>query len=203
MSVQINSIAIDIVLLPPDKVMQICKKINAKLWSQTKIGFPFDDTHLPHISLMQQYVKTNQLVEVGNVIELIASKTKSLSLKITGIETEEFDGSNVSSFEITKSAEILKLHESLLQAMELYSTTGDQKSWYQDPGEIIVDAILDYTNSFREKYSHDKFQPHITLGFGPTPIFNQPLSFTASRLAICRLGNNDTCRKILKEWVLK
>lgn len=46
----------------------------------------------------------------------------------------------------------------------------------------------------------EDFLPHITLGKGTLDAKAGETSFTASRLALCHLGNHCTCRKVLGEW---
>ena len=48
----------------------------------------------------------------------------------------------------------------------------------------------------------ENYHPHITLGMGVLLGLNLPISFIASRLALCHLGTHCTCKKILTEFKL-
>jgi hypothetical protein len=64
--------------------------------------------------------------------------------------------------------------------------------------------MFPYIQNFTQNSSYKNFNPHITIGDG---IFERKLKlqikFTASRLALCHLGNYCTCREILYETSLK
>lgn len=198
-----KSLAIDVVLIPPDDVLTICRKINAELRNQDKRGFPFDATHWPHITLLQQYIPTAKLPEIFHVLKSIASNTPPLTLQVTHIHSEVFEGLKISGFEIAQTKDMLRLGLSVTDALEPWIASGDEHSWYRDPGETIRLGSLRWLEQFRNK-TFAKHHPHITLGVGPTPTFqNLPIDFTASRLAVCHLGNFNTCRKILKEGSLR
>ena len=44
--------------------------------------------------------------------------------------------------------------------------------------------------------------PHITIGYGELSHFLFPEEFTASKLALCHLGNHCTCRRVLASFAL-
>jgi len=197
-----KSHAIDVVLLPPEEVMSLCHEMNSSLWSQTHDGFRFDETHLPHISLVQQYVQQAALRDIVSVITSTVAATQALSLSATHTGSATIDGGlTVSGLEFGTSPELLRLHQSLMTALEPFVSTGDETAWYRDLGEHIRPGSLRWLKNYRRP--NRQFHPHITLGVGPAPTLNQPLRFTVDRLALCHLGNFNTCRKILDEWRLK
>ncbi|MBI4426027.1 MAG: 2'-5' RNA ligase family protein [Candidatus Kerfeldbacteria bacterium] len=195
-----KSLAIDVVLLPPEDVMAKCRELNARLWEETKQGFRFDDTHLPHITLVQQYIRSADQPAVMTAITSIANNTRPITFDITKISAETFEGLNIFGFELSNPANFQRLQNILLAKLEPFVATGDENGWYRDSGESIRTGSLKWVDEFRTKSSH---HPHMTLGVGPTPVLNEPFSFTASRLAVCHLGNFNTCRKILQEWRLQ
>jgi hypothetical protein len=71
-----------------------------------------------------------------------------------------------------------------------------------DHDETINPDCFHWINDVETSFGANNFKPHITVGdLAPEPsVF--PLLFTASRLAICQLGNYNTCRKILFETKL-
>jgi hypothetical protein len=75
MSTPNNSIAIDIALLPPDDIMELCRSINDSLWQETKQGYRFSDTFLPHITLFQCFIQPQRLDALNNELQRQMLKT--------------------------------------------------------------------------------------------------------------------------------
>jgi len=75
----------------------------------------------------------------------------------------------------------------------------------------LVRGTLLWIKNYSEKSSFEKFFPHITIGygeisdlpFGSCEAGTFPMKFTASKIALCHLGNHCTCRKILTSVELK
>src|SRR5262249_37538906 len=56
--------AIDIALEPDATMIQHAKDANARLLKSFPKGFPLDETHHPHITILQQFVRTKELDKV-------------------------------------------------------------------------------------------------------------------------------------------
>src|ERR1700744_3342149 len=64
-SAQQNAVtAIDIALEPDATMMQHAKAANARLLKSFPKGFPLDETHHPHVTMLQQFVRTDDLDKV-------------------------------------------------------------------------------------------------------------------------------------------
>jgi len=61
----------------------------------------------------------------------------------------------------------------------------------------VEESTLLWIRNYPEKASYEKFLPHITIGYGRIGDFSFPSRFTAYKLALCHLGNDCTCRKVL------
>ena len=97
---------------------------------------------------------------------------------------------------IEKSEALQQLHESIMRALDPYLESEATLDMLYSPPK--VDEIsLSWIRKYREKWSFEKFYPHITLGIGRTNQQDVVISFVASELALCHLGNYCTCRKIL------
>ncbi|MBI4092768.1 MAG: hypothetical protein HY420_02480 [Candidatus Kerfeldbacteria bacterium] len=193
-----KSLAINVALLPPDDVMKKCREINARLWQKTKQGFRLDETHLPHISLVQQYIAAASLANVCSAIEQEIRNRPPLILHVFEIHPHTLeDGLVISGLNITPTPEIVNLHERLTRTAASYITEGDQSSFYGFEAEPIRAGSIQWTRDYPQKKTYN---PHLTLGVGVSTDIEVPFTFTASRLAVCHIGNFNTCRKILKEW---
>jgi hypothetical protein len=62
---------------------------------------------------------------------------------------------------------------------------------------IAGESTLLWIKNYPEKSAFENFFPHITIGYGQINNLSFAAEFTASKLALCHLGNHCTCRKIL------
>jgi hypothetical protein len=109
-----------------------------------------------------------------------------------------------SGFLLSLDERLKKFQRAIDNVIRPFITTGDATSFVADPGETIRQGSVDWAAGFSRNHPDGtNYQPHISLGVGKVKPLKEPISFTASHFAVCHLGNFNTCRKILKEWVLK
>src|SRR5215475_10768469 len=68
--------AIDIALEPDATMVQHAVAANVRLLKSFPKGFPLDETHHPHISLVQQFVHTDDLGKVFAAADAVLAKEK-------------------------------------------------------------------------------------------------------------------------------
>jgi hypothetical protein len=82
-----NVTAIDILITPDEAAIQRAREVNACVLKTMPAGWVLDDTHLPHITTLQRYVRTADLDHVydavGNV--LMDTDMATFSYKILNI----------------------------------------------------------------------------------------------------------------------
>ena len=66
--------AIDIALEPDATIIQHARDANARLLKDFPKGFALDATHHPHISLLQQFVRTDELDKVYAAATAVMAK---------------------------------------------------------------------------------------------------------------------------------
>src|SRR3989338_1233681 len=102
--------AIDIVLLPPDHIMELVIDLNTRAFSRGEAKFKLSKTKLfPHITLLMGCMSSEIEQEVIRQINAIAAATVSLRLEITDQRGDMLS--------IKKSKEIDNLHRSLLASV--------------------------------------------------------------------------------------
>lgn len=190
-----QKIAIDIVLLPPEEVVEKATEINQTLETQ-EIDFKEDDIY-PHITLLMGCLEEQKVPQVESLLRELAQASGAMPLQISGIKAE---GSV--SFEVEKTGNLQGLHEKLIQKLTPFLSYDATEEMFYRPEEVKENAI-NYVNRFLHEASHDRFWPHLTLGYGDYADEKLKLPFTASRLALCQLGKHCTCRNILHEEKLK
>jgi 2'-5' RNA ligase len=194
-----NKIAIDVVLIPPDDVLQLAIDINKTFPNTATESYVLDlKTCIPHITLLMGLVTREQLSEVCHKLDSIAKKFSPLNLKIIGTHTSTRpDGKVLSTLVIENTVELQKLHETTLDKMNsIFTYEGVQKEMFYSPPPV-KEIPLFWVKGFAETSVRENYKPHITLGVGEPKWAVSPVQFTASRLALCHLGNYCTCRDLL------
>ncbi len=192
--------AFDVVLLPPEDITNLALDINSRLVKKHERKIVLDRNYcLPHISLAMGVIEDSDLEKARRILKDIAVSFSPLELTIKSMPLETLpNGKKVSFFEIEKTQELQALHNQVMEKLAPYvSYDATLADMYQDPRPEEIS--LTWINGFRDNSSFNRFSPHTTLGVGETYSPKMPIIFTASRLAICHLGNYCTCRKIIAE----
>jgi hypothetical protein len=199
-----KKIAINVVILPPDPVMDLALEWNQMLRKARPTNIALGKLqYLPHISIVMGCIRADQLDHAIGKLQSIATQYHTLELQVPNIRAvSTASGNKVVSFDIMLTQELVLLHESIVAAFRPFLTQDADDSALNDSPPISSDAV-DWINHYIPDQCFDHFWPHITLGFGDPPAAFQRISFFASRLAICHLGNYCTCSTILAETVLK
>ncbi|MBN2269912.1 MAG: hypothetical protein JXN61_04815 [Sedimentisphaerales bacterium] len=192
-------IAVDVVLLPSetmaDKVIEANRRLPDKRITLSKEGC------LPHISLAMGCIEQDNVRQIEGILSEIAEQFAVGRLKIADIHLGANSlGERVSSFEIERTEAIQSLHEQVMQRLKLYLSYDVTADMLLAPP--ISESTLRWIAEFPEKSAYANFFPHITIGYGEMGFFSVPAEFSVSKLALCRLGNHCTCRKVLSFRVL-
>lgn len=191
---EMAKIAIDVVLLPSEAMMDKAIEANSQL-SDRKIVLD-KASCLPHVSLVMGCIEKGDIAEIQAILLQIAEQCTLNRLKIVGIHLDTNSvGEKVSSFEIERSQSLQALHEEIMQNLKPYLTYDVTRDMVMAPP--IGESTLRWISSYPEKSTFESFFPHITIGYGQIEAFSFPEEFPVAQLALCHLGNHCTCRKIL------
>ena len=190
-------IAVDVVLLPDETMTDKAIEMNAKLVKQFGSEIVLHkEKCLPHISLAMGCIDEEDITFIEKVLETIAERYTIGEMEIVGINTStNSKGETVSVFEVRKTKELQALHEKVMERVQPYfSNTVTSDMIYGD--EQVSETTLEWIETYRENAGFSRFFPHITIGYGQAQGPEQPIIFLASKLALCHLGNNCTCKNI-------
>ena len=195
-----SKIAVDVVLLPGEEVTRRAIEANTELIKKAgrKIVLSKENC-LPHISLAMGCIDRNDIEAISKVLERIAIEyaAEAAKLSITGVHiTTNSVGEKVSAFIVEKTKGLQLLHEKVMKTLKPYLSYDVSADMIYGT-EQVADSTLLWIRNYPDKSSFENFLPHITIGYGETEPIESPMSFTASRLALCHLGNHCTCRQIL------
>lgn len=187
----VDKLAIDIALLPPEEIMDEVIKINKRFGP---IFYLNKTNRLPHITLSQAVIKTADMTKAKKKLKEIAVNFRLLSLKAALVDKPEV------MLEVSNTGELKSLHKIIMDEFSnLVSYDAEEKYFYD---QHVRQKSIYYVHRFRTNSAYDNFYPHITLGTTKPISSGQEFSFTAKRIAICHLGNYNTCRQILAETTL-
>lgn len=191
-------IAIDVVLLPPEEIMDFCIEINKGAAEKGQDKGPLGkEDFIPHISLAMGCMEEEKLPEVMGIIKNIANNFPPLKLEITELYyATACDGIKSYGLLLKKTEILQKLHEKLMGALDsflTYDATSEAIYFKEDESP----AEPEYVNEYKDKFSYENFKPHITLRCKEADYKTFPIEFTVSALAVCHVGISTTCRKIL------
>ena len=189
-------IALDVAVLPPADVTARAVALSTALPEAESPPLRLDAEHLPHITLMQLFARTNELdvvlSRVGDTVRTIAP----LQLRVTG----GGQGTNSVSMTIEKAPPLVQLHEQVMEALRgVERPDGGTGAFFGDDARLR-DVL--WVTGYRLKSSFHHFEPHITLGHGSKPPVIEPFAFQADTVAVCHLGRYCTCRRVLRQWTL-
>ncbi len=191
-------IAVDVVLLPLEEMADKAIAANKELLKQCPDKIVLDKENcLPHISLAMGCIDERDTADIEKVLRTIARQNSLGRLSVIGIHTgTNSAGEKVSVFQIEKTEALQLLHEEVMQRLSPYFSYDVTVDMVLSP-PMAGESTLLWIKNYPEKSSFEKFSPHITIGYGEINNFSFPIKFTASKLALCHLGNHCTCRRIL------
>lgn len=188
-----------LILIPPDDIIQLVIDINKTFTEAATENYILDaKTCIPHISLLMGLMTRKQVPEVSRRLQILAENFSALKLKITSVKTPARpDGKVLSVLEIEKTPELQKLHETILDEINsVFTYEGVDKEMFYTPPPVNK-VPMSWVQGFVQTSVRENYKPHITLGVGEPRQKITPVHFTASQLALCHLGNHNTCRDIL------
>jgi 2'-5' RNA ligase len=207
--------AIDVLIDPDEQAIERARKINARLLKSLTQGWALDDTHKPHITTLQRYVRTADLDKVYDAVEKIIGETDMASLGYQAVKITHadwgFPGYGPTVLLVQVSPEVVAFQAELEAAVAPFvESGGTTEAFVADPGEVISPTIVKWVEAYvPDQIGDGKYLPHLTVGAGKFEdlkiIEAEPFdAFDVHPVAVAvyHLGNNGTARKLLKEWSL-
>jgi 2'-5' RNA ligase len=205
--------AIDVLVDPDEEAIERAREVNAKLLESLPQGWKLDETHQPHITTLQRYVRTADLDNVYDAVEKTVGNTDTaaLSYRALGITHADwgFPGYGPTVLQVQVSPKVLDFQATLVAALEPFvESGGTAEAFVTDPGEVISPTIIDWVEKFVPNQIGDgKYFPHLTVGvdtFEHLKIIEaepfDAFEVHPASVALYHLGNNGTARKLLKSW---
>ena len=205
--------AIDIALEPDATMIDHAKAANARLLKSFPKGFALDATHHPHISMLQQFVRTDDLDKVYAAADAVFAKEKprAWTLKAYKYYYIPAPPMGVAGIVIEPNDELHRLQDALIKAVEPYTVkTGTPAAFFsEDGGRDIQPQLISYVENFVRDAAGKRFNPHVTIGVATEKYLNEMLAepfpsftFSPAGASVYQLGSFGTARKELKALTL-
>jgi hypothetical protein len=209
-----NSVtAIDIALEPDGTMIQHVQAANARLLQDFPQGFGLDATHHPHVTMLQQFVRTADLDQVYAAAGRAFAEEKPLSWKLRAFKYYYIPSPPVglAGIVIEPTPDLLRLQQELIAAITPFTVrTGTPAAFMStEDGRDIQTFLIDYVADFVKIAAGPKFNPHVTAGVATQAYLNKLLAepfdaFTFSPVgaSVYQLGSFGTARKELHALAL-
>lgn len=205
--------AIDIALEPDATMLQHAKAANARLLKAFPKGFALDATHHPHVTMLQQFVRTADLDKVYAAANKVLENEKPETWKLKAIKYYYIPSPPIglAGIVVEPTEDLLRLQQKLIDAVAPYTEkTGTPAAFMStEDGRDIQEFLIDYVANFVTIAAGKKFNPHVTIGVGTEAYLNDMLAepfeaFTFSPVgaSVYQLGSFGTARKELKALTL-
>jgi len=207
--------AIDVLIDPDEATMERARAVNARMLQSLPQGWALDDTHQPHITTLQRYVRTADLDRVYEAVEKTVAETDMASLSYQAVKIAHadwgFPGYGPAVLLVQVSPEVLDFQARLTAAVAPFVEPGGTAgAFVADPGEVISPTIINWVEGYvPAQIGAGKYLPHLTVGaakFDDLKIIEaEPFDTFAvhpAGVAVYHLGNNGTARELLKAWPL-
>jgi 2'-5' RNA ligase len=201
--------AIDIALEPDATMIDAAKAANARLLKSFPKGFSLDATHHPHISMLQQFVRTDDLDKVYAAANAVLAKEKPTTWTLKAFKYYYIPAPpmGVAGIVIEPTEDLHRLQDELIKAVEPYTTkTGTPAAFFsEDGGRDIQPQLISYVEHFVQDAAGKRFNPHVTIGVATEKYLNEMLAepfpsftFSPAGASVYQLGSFGTARKELK-----
>jgi 2'-5' RNA ligase len=206
--------AIDIALEPDATMVQHAKAANARLLRHFPKGFTLDATHHPHVTMLQQFVRTADLDKVYAAAAGVLAKERPAGWQLRAIKYYYIPSPPIglAGIVVEPTDDLLRLQYDLIDAVAPFTVkTGTPAAFFStEEGRDIQEALIDYVANFVEIGAGKKFNPHVTIGVGTETYLKEMLAepfeaftFSPASASVYQLGSFGTARKELKALTLK
>jgi 2'-5' RNA ligase superfamily len=203
-------VAIDVLLVPDQTMLDASAEWNARMRAQTPDGFELDETHQPHVTLIQRHVLASDLDAVLAAVSRVRADFDigSLTMQANGIYHIPTGDQGLAGITITPSKALLELQAAVIEAVNPFDAgAADESAYVPDPTGTPFDPFLfQYVETFVPEQTGDKYNPHVTIGIAPAvwleEVESRPFDafeFGATGLAVYQLGNFGTASLRLDE----
>jgi hypothetical protein len=201
--------AIDVALEPDATMIQHAKANNTRLLKAYPKGFALDPTLNPHITLLQQFVRTADLDKVYDAANKALAGENPTSWKLKAFKYYYIADPpiGVAGIVVEPTDDLHRLQQKIIDALAPFAVKNGTAAAFMttEEGRDIQQSLIDYVTNFVAIGSGQKFNPHVTTGVATQAYLNEILAepfeafmFSPASASVYQLGTFGTARKELK-----
>jgi 2'-5' RNA ligase len=205
--------AIDIALEPDATMVEHARTDNARLLKAYPEGFALDETHHPHLTMVQQFVRTADLDKVYAAASQVLAREKVANWKLKAFKYYYIPvpPNGIAGIVVARTDDLLRLQQELIDAIQPFvEKSGTADAFVStDQGRDIQAGLIDYVANFTTVAAGEKFNPHVTIGVAPEAYLDKMLAepfkaftFSPAGASVYQLGTFGTVRKKLHQLSL-
>jgi hypothetical protein len=203
--------AITVALEPDSTMVAKASLANKTLKSNYPQGYALDDTHHPHITLVQAIVPTRDLDQVYAAIEkaLATESPQTLKLEAQKYSSLLWAGLAVTMIQIKKTDDLVRLQQKVADAVKPFSVDISDPAAFATSSEEpnINKETLDHARKYLSESVGKNYKPNLTVGVSPEDVMKHKLgghfdsfSFSPIAVSVFQIGNFGTAHERLKTW---
>ncbi len=166
----VTSIAINVLLDPDAATVEKAQAANARLREDYPGGFALDANHAPHVTILQRFVRVQDLDEVANAVAEVLRSDESMNWEsnATGYYDLAYENLGLVGIVIEPTEDLRRLQQRLIEAVAPFAVeTGTGEAFAPRPdGAAISKPTVDYVNTFVGPRTGMNYHPHLTVGIG-------------------------------------
>ncbi|MFY9880157.1 MAG: hypothetical protein WAK39_12245 [Pseudolabrys sp.] len=204
--------AVDIALEPDQTMIQHAQADNARLLKAFPKGFALDAIHHPHVTMLQQFVRTADLEKIYAAVNKVLADEKPASWKLKAYKYYYIPSPPIglAGIVVEPTPDLLRLQQIIDVVTPFTVKTGTPAAFMStENGRDIQKALISYVANFVQIGSGKKFNPHVTIGVATIPYLKKMLAepfeaftFSPAGASVYQLGAFGTARKELKALAL-
>jgi hypothetical protein len=198
--------AID-VLLNPDQTMLDSARVYNQMMQQNYSGpgsYSLDELHTPHITVLQCFVKTEDLGKVYSAVAKVVKSENPTNEIITtkGFYYYPYKNLGLAGITAIPSPGLLSFQSKIIEALKPFIVVGTDAAFVQNTdGTPIAAGSTEYVNGFIKDHAGAKYNPHVTIGLAHEDFLKELIAkpynkftFKSESVSIYHLGDFGTAR---------
>jgi hypothetical protein len=205
--------AIDILLEPDATMVEHAQAVNDRLLKVFPKGFALDAAHRPHVTLVQRFVRTENLDKVYDAVGKVFASANVTGLKLEAVKYYYIPDKDLglSGIVIKPTPELVALEIQVIDAVTPFAVkTGTSAAFVTGDVPEVLPALITYVSEFVPKSSGKNYHPHVTTGLAPREYLDKMIAepfetftFSPAGAAVYHLGHFGTAAAKLKQFDLK
>ena len=203
-------IAINVLLDPDAATVARARAINARLREDVPAGFALDADHAPHITLLQGFVRREDLTAIAHALRVVLQPQQAEDWQSEVIGFYDLADQNLAllGMVVRPTPALRSLQQSVIDSVAPFLVEKGTAAAFAPrlDGGTIGQATIDYVNTFIGPRTGSNYNPHLTVGIGSRNFVDalkaepfEPFRFGATSVSLYQLGDYGVAQKKLDQ----